>query len=151
MWKDVNGIEKLTIINNCEPEVRARIGSFPKAKEAYDELKKAFEGKSVTKLGVLMKSVTQMSFDDRKSTIQEHIAEYGRAWNAFVAITARLNLSKDDRFGKALQKMAKSEKAKAEFLLDSLLAFYSNTVENIKSKEESYDDTIRKLIQYVPQ
>jgi len=151
MWEDVNGIAKLTIINNCEPEVRARIESFPKAKGVYDELKKAFEGKSVTELGVLMKSVTRMSFDDRKSTIQEHIAEYGRVWNAFVAITARLDLSKDDGFGKALQEMAKSEKAKVEFLLDSLPAFYSNTVENIKSKEESYDDTIRKLIQYAPQ
>jgi len=41
MWEDVNGIAKLTIINNCEPEVKARIGSFPKVKEVYDELKKA--------------------------------------------------------------------------------------------------------------
>jgi len=86
----VNGVVKLTIINNCEPEVRARIGSFPKAKEAYEELKKAFEGKSVTELGALMKSITRMTFDNRKSTIQEHIAEYERAWNSFVAITARL-------------------------------------------------------------
>jgi len=150
MWDDVNGVVKLTIINNCEPEVRARVGSFPKAKNAYDELKKAFEGKSVTELGALMKSVTRMNFDNRKMTIQEHIADYGRAWNTFTAITARLDLTKDDGFGSAPQQMAKSEKAKVEFLLDSLPPFYSNTVENIKSKEESYDDTIRKLIQYVP-
>jgi len=37
-----------------------------------------------------------------------------------------------------------------EFLLDSLPAFYSNTVENIKSKEENYDDVIQKLMQYIP-
>jgi len=141
---------RLPIINNCKLEVRARIGSFPTAKEAYNELKKAYEGKSVTELGALMKSVTQMNFDDRKITIQEHIADFGRAWNTFTAITAWLDLTKDDGFGNALQQLAKSEKTKVEFLLDSLPPFYSNTVENIKSKEESYDDTIRKLIQYVP-
>jgi len=137
--------------NNCELEVRARIGSFQKAKDAFEGLKKAYEGKSITELGALMKNVTRLSFDDRKTSIQDHIAEYGRAWNTFVAITARLDLSKDDGFGESLQLMAKSEKAKIEFLLDSLPPFYSNTVENIKSKDENYDDTIRKLIQYVPQ
>jgi len=40
MWEDVNSVVRLTIINNCEPEVRARIGSFSTAKEAYEELKK---------------------------------------------------------------------------------------------------------------
>jgi len=42
MWEDTNSIVRLTMINNCEPEVRARIGSFPTAKEAYIELKKAY-------------------------------------------------------------------------------------------------------------
>jgi len=43
------------MLNNCEPEVRAPIGSFLTAKGAFDELKKAYEGKSVTELGALMK------------------------------------------------------------------------------------------------
>jgi len=64
MWDDANGVAKLTIINNCEIEIQARIGSFHKAKDAYDELKKVFEEKSVTELGALMKSVTRLSFDD---------------------------------------------------------------------------------------
>ena len=150
MWEDVNGVVRLTIINNCEPEVRARIRGLSTAKEAYEELKKAYEGKSVIELGALMKSVTRLNFDDRKTTIQEHITDYERAWNTFTATTARLDLTKDDGFGNGLQLLAKSEKAKVEFLLDSLPPFYWNTVENIKSKEESYDDTIRKLIQYIP-
>jgi len=62
----------------------------------------------------------------------------------------RLDLTKDDEFGAALQSFTKSEKAKTEFLLDSLPPFYSNTVENINSKDGNYDDTIRKLIEYVP-
>jgi len=150
MWDDANGIAKLAIINNCEMEIQARIGSFHKAKDAYDELKNVFEGKSVTELGALMKSVTRLSFDDRKVNIQDHITDYGMAWNAFVAIMARLDLKNDDGFGEGLKCIAKSEKAKVEFLLDSLPAFYSNTVENIKSKEENYNDVIRKLMQYIP-
>jgi len=146
----VNSIAKLTIINNCEMEVQARIGSFQHAKDAYDELKKAYEGKSVTELGALMKSVTRLAFDDRKLSIQDYITDYGMAWNTFVAITARLDLSKDDSFGEGLKCIVKSEKAKIEFLLDSLPAFYSNTVENIKRKDENYDDVIRKLLQYIP-
>ena len=138
----------LTIKKNCDEEVRARIGGFREAKEAYEELKKAYEGKSVTELGALMKSVTRMYFDDRKTSIQDHITEYRRAWNSFVAITARLDLTND---GTGLQHIAKDELAKVEFLLDSLPPFYSNTVENIKSKDINYDDVIRKLIQYIPQ
>jgi len=150
-WREANVVALLTIKKNCDEEVRARIGSFREAKEAYDELKKAYEGKSVTELGALMKSVTRMHFDDRKTTIQDHIAEYGRAWNSFVAITTRLDLANDKGFGTGLQHIAKDELAKVEFLLDSLPPFYSNTVENIKSKDISYDDVIRKLIQYIPQ
>jgi len=92
-----------------------------------------------------------MHFDDIEISIQDHIAEYGRAWNSFVAITAHLDLTNDKGFGTALQNMVKDERAKIEFLLDSLLPFYSNTVENIKSKYMSYDNVIRKLIQYIPQ
>jgi len=46
--------------------------------------------------------------------------------------------------------MAKDELAKVEFLLDSLLPYYYNTIENIKSKDINYDDVVQKLIQYVP-
>jgi len=97
-----------------------------------------------------MKSVTRLAFDDKKLSIQDYIAAYGMAWNTFVAITTRLDLAKDDSFGEGLKYIAKSEKAKIKFLLNSLPAFYSNTVENIKSKDENYDDIIRKLLQYIP-
>jgi len=150
-WREANVVALLTIKKNCDEEVRARIRSFREAKEAYEELKKAYKGKSVTELGMLMKSVTRMHFDDRKTTIQDHIAEYGRAWNSFVMITARLDLTNDKGFGTGLQNIAKNELAKVEFLLDFLSSCYLNTVENIKSKDISYDDVIRKLIQYIPQ
>jgi hypothetical protein len=45
-WKDANGVALLTIRKNCEDEVRARIGNLTLAKEAYNELKKAYEVKT---------------------------------------------------------------------------------------------------------
>jgi hypothetical protein len=57
----------------------------------------------------------------------------------------------DDRFGNALKILAKSDQAKAEFLLQSIPPYYSNIVENIRSKESyKYRDVARKLAQYIP-
>jgi len=95
--------------------VRARIGSFQNTKEAFEELKTAYEGKPITELGALMKSVIRLSFDDRKTSTQDHIAEFGKAWNTFVTITIRLDLSKDGGFRGALQQIAQSEEVKIEF------------------------------------
>jgi len=58
----------------------------------------------------------------------------------------RLDLTKDDGFSAALQSFTKSKKPK----LNSLPPFYLNIVENIKSKNGNYNDTIRKLVGYVP-
>jgi len=63
---------------------------------------------------------------------------------------ARVELDKDDRFGKGLKNFSESDKAKTEFLLRSFPAFYPNTIENIKSKEPTYDDAVRKLREYIP-
>jgi len=64
-----------------------------------------------------MKSVTRLNFDDRKTTIQEHIADYGRAWNTFTAITARLDLTKDDGFGSATLTNGKKRKSQSRISL----------------------------------
>jgi hypothetical protein len=45
-WKDANGVALLAMRKNCEDKVRACIGNLMLAKEAYNELKKAYEGKS---------------------------------------------------------------------------------------------------------
>jgi hypothetical protein len=56
----------------------------------------------------------------------------------------------DDGFGEGLQKFDKSNKAKAKFLLKSLPAFYANTVENIRAKDNGYDDAAQELQEYIP-
>ena len=94
-WKDVNSIALLTIRRNCEDDVRARIGSLTNAKDAYNELRKGFEGKTATEFYTLLDSLTTM-YDDRKNIIEEHIASYEHIWNTFVGITTRADLTNDD-------------------------------------------------------
>jgi hypothetical protein len=46
--------------------------------------------------------------------------------------------------------ISKSEQAKAEFLLQSIPSFYSNTVENIREKVYGFDGVSRTLRGYIP-
>jgi len=150
-WDDGNDFILITICKNCEANVRSRIGTHELAKNAYDELKKAYEGKMTAEFHALLDSITNISFDDRKSTIADHIANYEKTWNTFVGIISRADLTKDTGFGKGLKELSPCGVAKAEFLLKSLPTFYSNTIENIRSKEGyEYDDVARKLKEYVP-
>jgi len=132
--------------------VRSRIGTFELAKAAFEELKKAYEGKTATEFYSLLDSITSIPYDDRKNTIEEHISHFEAIWNRFVGVISRADLTaaQDDGFGEGLQKFAKSDRAKSEFLLKSLPAYYSNTVENIRAKDHGYDDVARKLREYVP-
>ena len=152
IWQKANDLTLLTILKNCENNVRSRIGTCELAKDAYDELKKAYEGKTATEFYALLDSLTNIPFDDRKNTINEHITHYEATWNRFVGVISRADLTaaEDDGFGAGLQKFAKSDRAKSEFLLKSLPAYYSNTVENIRAKDHGYGDVARKLREYVP-
>jgi len=151
-WEKANDFILLTILKNCEENVRSRIGTFELAKAAFEELKKAYEGKTATEFYSLLDSITSIPYDDRKNTIEEHISHFEATWNRFVGVISRADLTaaQDDGFGEGLQKFAKSDRAKSEFLLKSLPAYYSNTVENIRAKDHGYDDVARKLREYVP-
>jgi hypothetical protein len=149
-WKDANAVALLTMRKNCEDDVKARIGNLTSAKDAYAELKKAYEGKTATEFYALLDSLTSISFDDRKSSIEEHVTNYERAWNRFVGVVSRADLTTDDGFGKGLREFASSDKAKAEFLLKSLPTVYANTIENVRAKDYGYDDVARKLKEYIP-
>ena len=62
----------------------------------------------------------------------------------------RITITTDDYYGIGLRYIFSSNKAKTDFLLESMPAFYSNTVENIRSKGDyQYADTTQKLIQYI--
>jgi hypothetical protein len=64
-WKNANTIALLTIRKNCSNDVRARIETIATAKEAFDELKSAYETKTTTEYHALLSSLS-MIYDDRK-------------------------------------------------------------------------------------
>jgi hypothetical protein len=64
-WKDANSVTLLTIGKNCEDEIRAQIGNLTNTKEAYDEFKRAYEGRTVIEFYTLLDSLTtSLTFDD---------------------------------------------------------------------------------------
>jgi hypothetical protein len=67
-----------------------------------------------------------------------------------VIIRADLVARNDDGFGEGPQRFVKSDKAKAEFLLKSIPAFYVNAVENIRAMDYGYEDAAQKLKEYIP-
>ena len=117
MWKDADAVALLTIEKNCEEDIQARIGNCLTAAAAYKELKKAYEGRTTTEFYALLESLTSIPYNDRKTSINEHITSYERIWNSFVGVISRADLSKDNGFGKGLLEFSKSDTVKAEFLL----------------------------------
>lgn len=99
----------------------------------------------VTEFWALYASILNYYFDDRKTTIVEYISTYKKSWNNFTGIIGRADLINDNRFSKELKEISKSGKDKTEFLLRLLFLYDLNTVENIRLREHSYDNTTRKL------
>jgi hypothetical protein len=79
----------LTMRKNSQDDIKARICNLTSAKYAYAELKKAYEGKTATEFYALLDSLISVSFDDRKSSIEEHVTNYERTWNCFVGVVSR--------------------------------------------------------------
>lgn len=55
----------------------------------------------------------------------------------------------DDRVGKGLRELSRSDTTWLKFLLKSLLSFYLNMIENIKTKDYTYNDIAGKLREYI--
>lgn len=127
------------------------IGLARSAHEAYKELKEKYEGKTVTDLVAIIANVIRLVFDDRKETIEDHVGEFEKRWGFMRATLSAGFTDKTTEFGKALQKLAWSDQANAEFLLISLPPIYSNLVENLRAKEGyNYGDVSRQIKLYVP-
>ena len=152
VWNKANGLALLVIKKNCEPDVKTRIGLHANSKDVYEELATAYEGKTVTEYWALLASINYQQFDDRNTSIEEHIVGYEKSWITFVGMINRVDLTNDDGFGQGLKIFAKSVKAKTEFLLRSIPQFYSNTLEYIRTKEyDSYEQVAKKLREYILQ
>ena len=58
--------------------------TYWESQHCESELQKAYEGRTTTEFYALLDSTLTINFDDRKTTIDEHITSFERAWNAFV-------------------------------------------------------------------
>jgi hypothetical protein len=151
-WEKANLTICLLFAKNCEEGVRSHIDSIEDASESWKVLQELYEGKSITDHSGLLVSLTKFSFDDRIFTINDHIFEYEQRWNIMWSIiVSSPHSSTNNGITIALRAIARCDEAKGEFLLQSLPSFYSNTVENIKSKEKyAYGDVVVKLREYIP-
>ena len=153
-WLRDNDFAILTMKRNCEPEVVSIIELCENANETYLELQAKFEGRTIMDIGVILSSITKLTFDDRNDTIDDHLAEFDKKWNFMKASVANgKSTDKDEKeFGEILERLSKSDRAKAELLLISLPPFYSKLVENLRSKTGyTYGDIARQINLYVPQ
>jgi hypothetical protein len=119
------------------------------AKEAFDELKLAYKTKTTIKYYALLSSLS-IIYNDIKPTIQEYILEYEKALNIYASDISRIDLraTQDHGFRQGLRHISIGNKAKVKYLLISLPPFYTNTLENIHTKEYKYDDIVHKLKDY---
>jgi hypothetical protein len=103
-----------------------------------------------TEFYALLNSLASISYNDQENSIEEYITYYQHSWNNVVGIIIRADLvaGNHDRFGEGLQKFARNDKAKAKFQLKLLLPFYANMDENIRAKDYSNDNAVRKLKEY---
>lgn len=103
----------------------------------------------ITEFWTLLTTISNYHLDNRKSIVEEHIMAYEKSWNTFSSAIQRANLTSNNRFGKVLIHLSKSNKVKTKFLLKSLPIYYINTIKHIQSKDYSYDNTTRKLGEYI--
>jgi len=128
------------IFKNCEENVQSKIETCELASEAWKELREAYEGRTTTKFWTLYEGLREIQFDDRKETIEEHINNFEINWNRFVGIMSRV-----DESGNTVKGLGKN------FLLFSLpTPFYSNTIENIRAKDYTYESVVQKLTKFIP-
>ena len=75
-WDNANDFALITILHNCEDDIRSHIETYKLAKDAYNGLKKSFEGNMAIQYYFLLSSVNNFPFDDRTTTINEHITTF---------------------------------------------------------------------------
>ena len=99
--------------------------------DAFKALKAQYEGKTATDLGTILNSVTRMTFDDRTTTIEDHISDYDKRWGFMKSTIGAMmtnETNKANKFHSGISDLSQSDEAKAEFLLLTLPPFYAGLV-----------------------
>jgi hypothetical protein len=68
------------LIESCEEEPQDRIQTYVSAIEAWKILKNTYEGQTRSHLMEVYKNLINIKFDDRKTTMVEHIKLFETVW-----------------------------------------------------------------------
>lgn len=147
-WEELSDKAMTIILENCDESIQDLVIAYEFAHEAWSILKEHFEGRTRTHLTALLQAITSLKFDDRKGTIQEHIAAFESRWNALRQNVASETASATSQAG-AIKNFANNDAWKASMLLLSLpnISSYENIVNNItsSSEEPSYAKVVLRL------
>ena len=75
-WKRVNYFCMLVMCKKAEEEPHNKISLFKDAHKVYKALQSAYEGKTVTDVGIVVNEVMIITYDDNSTTIEKHINHY---------------------------------------------------------------------------
>ena len=110
-WEIVKGIAReegtnrfalLTIEKNGETEPLSKIELCDNSHDAYLALKNQYEGKTVTDLETVVQRVFNFPFDDRYTTIEDHITEFDTRWAFMRSTVNAMMANKENKENKFL-------------------------------------------------
>ena len=151
-WSRANSFALFTMRTNCEAEPLSKLGLVESSNEAYKALVAHYEGKTITDIGTLIDQVMKMNFDDRATTIEEHIGEFERNWSFMRATITNGNFPDNLKTdGDWMKKMSQSDNFKAVILLNSFPGFYAPLIQTLRlNGNYTYGDIVRNLQSYIP-
>ena len=141
-WQDATDKALILIIDNCEAEPQALVAGCNTAAEAWNALKEHYGGRTETYLSSLFLSILTLRYDDRKTTINEHITTFENQWNQLRQNVA----SATNSLAAGARDFVNTDSWKATMLL-STLPQYQNIIVNTTgaNSEPSYPKTVLRL------
>lgn len=123
------------MITNTEGTAESIILMEDNAHQAWKRLKEQYEGKTRTNLTALLSGVFKLQFDNRTSTIDDHINEFQIRWGRLASTVA--GETDTLKAAGAYAVLTKCDSAKAQILLGTLPDYYKMVVNNIASQSEN--------------
>lgn len=138
-WNQINKKARAFIMLNTEGTAKSLIIMEKSAHKAWDLLKDQYRSTTRTNLQSLTDSLFRLTFDNRMTTIDEHINEFQARWNRLAAAVSTVSEHDQKALTPAavLHTMTRSDSFKAQRLLGSLSEYHRLIVNNIATQSES--------------
>ena len=142
------------ILHNTEGNAKSLILMQKDPADAWSILKKQYESTGRTNIYSLTNSVLSLQFNDRVTTIDEHIEEFSTRWNRLAAAVS--NAKDESSRAGATKAYITCDEIKADRLLGTLPEYYRMVANNIATQTEKLTYThvssqLRELIVKKPQ